>query len=156
MTEERPEEMEALERWHGTWEVTVQVDFSDGEVLLGTMTVAARPVAAGRGIHMDLKGTFGDSGDWEAQALWGYDAEGGRVQWFAVSSNGEVHHHTGVWKDEDTLELEWRGVVEGKEAVELAAFRWHSPSEVAAHFTLTVAGKLSHIVEGFWTRKGTS
>ncbi len=153
MTEERPREMRTLARWLGTWKASFQVAFSDGEILLGTMTVVATPMAAGQGIHMDQKGTFDDSGEWEGQSLWGYDADSSQVQWFAVSSNGEVHHHSGVWRDEDTLELQWQGVVDGEEAVELATFRWNSPTEVAVHFKLTIAGKLSHSVEGLWVRQ---
>ena len=153
MTAEQPEEREALLRWLGTWEAAYQVVFSDGEVHPGAMTVVATPMANGQGVHMDAKGTVTDLEDWEAHALWGYDAESGEVHWFAVSSMGEVHDHAGVWKDENTLALEWRGVEEGEAAVEHTTFRWNSPSEVAMETILTVGGKLSHTLKGTWTRQ---
>ncbi len=153
VTAEQPKEMEALRRWIGTWKADYLVRFPDGKVHEGTMTVLATPMAAGQGIHMDAKGEARGMEPWEAHALWGFDTESGEVHWFAVSSMGEVHDHVGVWKDEDTLELEWRGVEGSKKAVEHTTFHWKNPREVEMRTVNTMGGQQGHTIEGTWRKR---
>ncbi|MFQ5838597.1 MAG: hypothetical protein ACE5HJ_07420 [Thermoplasmata archaeon] len=154
MTTQQPKEMEALQRWIGAWEAEYTVAFPDGEVQAGTMTVIAAPMAAGQGVHMEAEGTITGMEPWEAHALWGFDSGSGKVHWFAVSSMGEVHDHEGVWKDDETLELEWRGLEEREEAIERTTFYWKSPNEVEMKTFNTVGGKPGHTIEGTWRKQG--
>ncbi len=153
MGEEQPKERRALQRWVGRWAVDYTLKLADGTEHPGTMAVEAAPMAKGQGVLMEAVGEVAALGPWEAHALWGFDAEGQEVHWFAVSSMGEVHDHAGRWTDEDTFELEWRGVEEGQEAVERTTFRWASRDEVAMETVVNVGGTLGHTISGTWRRE---
>lgn len=148
----KPKGMKALQRWVGSWDSRYTVTFADGNVRAGTMSVIAEPIAKGQGVWMRAKGSVVGIGPWEADALWGYDTEPGRVHWFAVSSMGEVHDHSGAWRDANTLDLAWHGMEEGKKALERTSFVWRSSAEVVMKTVFTVGGALGHTIEGTWKK----
>jgi hypothetical protein len=133
MSEERSqaEELENLvRRLKGNWKVNVTVSKSDGTTSNGKGKARAADLPERRGIRSSMKLNVDGGQRYFEENLWGFDPYTRKVHSYAVKSDGSVHDHVGEWNGDDSLELHWEGIYEGKPATEDFEYKFVSPKEI--------------------------
>lgn len=90
---------------------------------------------------------FSKEMDYRETDLFGYDAEAGKVHWYAVTNAGEVHDHVGTW-DGTTLNARYASQVGGKEMNESLALGIKGGNEMTFHGVTKVGGATASTVTG--------
>ena len=134
-------DLELLSRLVGDWTVDLAAKMPDGSSLRGKGTVRATELSLDRGIRTEIRLDAEGMGAYHEDDLWGFDQWEKKIHFYSITSTGAVHDHSGTWKDDETLELHWQGVYEGKPATEDAAMKWVSDSEIRVHEVDTSEGQ---------------
>jgi len=108
----QPKELEALKRLVGEWAIGIALKTSDGKLFSGCGVMTAKEAASGFGGSAELDIHIEGYYDYVEHDLWSFDRWTGKVHLFSVTSSGAVHDHVGVWKDDETLTLQWSGIYE--------------------------------------------
>jgi len=134
-------EIELLGRLVGDWTVYLNAKMPDGTALQGKGTVRASELSMDRGIRTELRLDAPGMGVYHEDDLWGFDQWEKKIHLYSITSTGAVHDHSGTWKDENTLELHWEGLYEGKPATEDVVFTWVADNEIRVHEVDTSEGQ---------------
>ena len=134
-------EVELLGRLVGDWSVDLTAKMPDGSLLHGKGTVRASELSMERGIRTELRLDAEGLGAYHEDDLWGYDQWEKKIHFYSITSTGAVHDHSGTWKNDNTLELHWQGLYEGKQATEDVVLTWARDNEIRVHEVDTSEGK---------------
>jgi len=102
-------ELKLLEQLIGEWIVGIAVKKSNSKVLSGCGTMTAKEMPAQQGINSEMDMHIEGLDDYVKNDLWSFDKVSGKMHLFSVTSQGDSHDHVGEWKDDKTLEFNWKG-----------------------------------------------
>ena len=154
MTEsvQKPKQAELLKQLLGDWSVGIALKTSDDKIVTGCgeMTAVEIPLA---GINSEINTHIEGYDDYYENDLWSFDQASGKVHLFGITSEGEAHDHVGNWKENDTLELTWRGDFEDQEIEERIIAKWISKDQIELQETNYVLGKVRFTINYVFKRK---
>ena len=123
------EPLEVMKGLIGDWDVDATIALTDGSSLEGSGTWTVREVSLGKGVHTVLRLQAGGR-PMEENDLWGYDPGDHKLHMLSVTSDGNVHDHSGSVDQDNVLHLRWEGVVDNEPAHEHISIEVYSPDEV--------------------------
>ena len=94
--------------------------------------------------------------DYLENDLWSFDQASGKMHLFSITSEGDAHDHIGDWKDDQTLELKWKGSYEKEDLEENIVLKWVSKDQIEIKETFSSKGKTKLVVDYVFKRKETS
>ncbi len=148
-------EKKLLEQLIGEWVVGIAMKTSDGKVLSGCGTMTAKETPSKLGINSEMNMHIEGYDDYVENDLWSFDQDSGRVHLFSVTSQGEAHDHVGNWKDDKTLEFNWKGFYEKEDLEEKITVNWLCKDQIEVKETDFSKGKLQLSVNYVFKRKET-
>jgi hypothetical protein len=157
MTEsvQTPRELELLKQLIGEWTVGIVLKTSDDKVVSGCGEMTAVEISQA-GINSEIETHIEGYDDYYENDLWNFDRLTGKVHLFGITSEGDAHDHVGNWKDEKTLELNWRGTFEDQELEEKIVAKWVSKDQIELKETNYSLGNLKYTINYVFKRKETS
>ncbi|MCW3996579.1 MAG: hypothetical protein NWE98_10600 [Candidatus Bathyarchaeota archaeon] len=150
---EQPKQLELLKQLIGEWNVGVAMKMENGTVLSGCGTMTAKEIASGFGVSTEIDLDLEGFGMYTELGLWSFDRWTGKVHLYSVTSSGAVHDHVGDWKDDKTIELQWTGIYEAKDAKEEVTIKWEGTDEIRVFETDYAEGKVNLTAEYVFRRK---
>ena len=126
---QQPKELELLKQLVGEWIVGIAMKTNDGKILSGCGEMNAVEIAQ-LGINSELNMHIEGYDDYLESDLWSFDRASGEVHLFSVTSQGEAHDHVGNWKDDRTLELNWKGTYEDEDLEEQITVKWLTKDQI--------------------------
>ena len=150
---QQPKELELLRQLIGEWAVGVAMKTSDGTVLSGCGTMSAKEMASQLGVNSEMNMHIEGYDDYVENDLWSFDRSTGKVHLFSVTSTGAVHDHTGNWKDDKTLELNWKGTYENEDSQERITVKWLTKDEIRTQEVDYSEGKTNLTADYIFKRK---
>ena len=126
---QQPKELELLKQLVGEWIVGIAMKTNDGKILSGCGEMTAVEIAQ-LGINSELNMHIEGYDDYLESDLWSFDRASGKVHLFSVTSQGEVHDHVGNWKDDRTLELNWKGNYGDQDLEEQIIVKWLTKDQI--------------------------
>jgi len=130
-TKTETQSLELLRQLIGEWSVGIAMKVSEDKIFSGCGEMTAVEVE-NSGINSEIDTHIEGYEDYFENDLWSIDPTTGKVHLYSMTSEGEAHDHIGEWKDENTLELKWRGTFEDQEQEEHILAKWVSKD----HFEL--------------------
>lgn len=150
-------ELELLKQLIGEWNVGIAMKVGDENEKVvsgcGEMTAVEIPNI---GINSEINTRVEGYDDFYENDLWSFDQQTGKIHVFSMTSEGDAHDHVGVWNDDKTLELHWRGTFEDQEMEEHIVARWASKDQLELKETNYSLGKLKFTTDYVFKRKETS
>jgi hypothetical protein len=122
MTQQTTKEMDLLRNLIGKWDVGIALRTTEGKVAAGCGDMSA--VETESGINSEINTHIEGYVDYYENDLWAVDAETGQIHLYSVNSEGESYDHIGRWRDDGTLELNWRGTFEDQDQEENVIAHW--------------------------------
>jgi len=116
MTQQQSKELKLLKQLIGDWSVGIAMKTSGGKIVFGCGEMTAVEIESG--INSEINTQIEGYEDYYENGIWSFDEAKGQVHLFSVTSDGEFRDHVGKWKDDTTLELNWRGTFEDQEQEE--------------------------------------
>ncbi len=116
-------QLELLRQLIGDWSVGIAMKVSEDKIVSGCGEMSAVEIEHS-GINSEINTHIEGYEDYFENDLWSTDAATGQVHLYSVTSEGEAHDHVGEWKDENTLELTWRGTFEDQDMEEHILAKW--------------------------------
>jgi hypothetical protein len=121
-----------LGQWKGSGTITMEGKTSPIELEL-----SCTEASAGWGVSCRAAGVDPAGVRHEETHLWGYSADGAKVHFFAVTTDGDTHDHAGTFT-EHGVELQYRGSMGGSPFVEsirldsagASSIRFHNDTKV--------------------------
>ncbi len=150
----QPKELELLKQLVGEWQVGIALKTQDGKTVAGCGEMTAVEVASG--INSEISTHIEGYEDYFENDLWSFDEAEGKVHLFSMTSEGETHDHVGVWRDNSTLELHWRGTYEDQEQEEEIVARWLDKNQIELRETNLAHGKPVLTTDYVFKRKQTN
>jgi hypothetical protein len=139
MTQQQSKELELLKQLIGEWSVGIAMKTSEDKVVAGCGEMSAVEIESG--INSEVNTHIEGYEDYYENDLWSFDPATGQVHLFSVTSDGEFHDHVGKWKDDSTLELNWRGTFEDQEQEEHILAKWVTKDQIELRETNYSQGK---------------
>ena len=143
MTQEsiqQPRELELLKQLIGEWSVGIAMKTSDEKVASGCGEMTAVELLD-LGVNSEINTHIEGYDDFYENDLWTFDRATGKVHVFSITSEGDAHDHIGTWRDDSTLELNWRGAFEDQEMEEKIVVKWLSKDQIELAETYYSLGK---------------
>ena len=137
----KAKEIGLLEKLIGEWNVDLVAKMPDGTSLQGSGIVRATKLSMDRGIRTEMKADVPGMGSYHEDDLWGFDQWENKIHFYSITSTGAVHDHSGTWKDDETLELHWKGLYEGKPSTEDVVVKLVGDKEIRVHEIDTSEGQ---------------
>lgn len=137
---EQSKELELLKQLVGEWSVGIAMKTADDKVVSGCGEMTAVEIQ-GSGINSEINTHIEGYEDYFENDLWSFDRATGKVHLFSVTSEGDSHDHVGNWKDDQTLELNWRGTYEDQDMEEKITARWVTKDQLELKETNYTQGK---------------
>jgi hypothetical protein len=135
-----PEQIHRLEAISGTFEG--EATMKEGKKSAnGKVRHVNSSISDGWGFLMDETVTMEDGSTYKAHNVVGYDAGGGKVHVFSVTTAGETHDHKGSWTTPTSVSVEYDGKWEGKPYVERATLTIDGPDSYNLVWKATLGGK---------------
>jgi hypothetical protein len=128
MTQQRSKELELLKQLIGDWSVGIAMKTPDGKIVSGCGEMNAAETESG--INSEVNTQIEGYEDYYENDIWSFDETKEQVHLFSVTSDGEFRDHIGKWKDDNTLELNWRGTFEDQEQEEHIIARWVTKDQI--------------------------
>lgn len=105
------------------------------------------------GVYVQLR-----AGGFQEYNLWGYDIDQHKLHMYSVAGGmavlREPRDYSGWWKNEKTLEVEWKGVeADGQPMYSRITFTWKSDKELSVTSVETLGGKPRYSIEGVFKKK---
>ncbi len=139
MTQQQSKELELLKQLIGEWSVGIALKTSEDKIVAGCGEMSAVEIESG--INSEINTHIEGYEDYYENDLWSFDPATGQVHLYSVTSEGEAHDHVGKWKDDKTLELNWRGTFEDQENEEHILARWVTKDQFELRETTYSYGK---------------
>ncbi len=149
---QQPKELELLKQLIGEWSVGIAMKTSEGKVVSGCGEMTAVEIQ-GSGINSEINTHIEGYDDYFENDLWSFDCDSSKVHLFSVTSEGDSHDHVGNWKDNSTLELNWRGTFEDQEMEEQITVRLVTKDQIELIETNYTKGKLLLTTDYVFKRK---
>jgi hypothetical protein len=146
-------ERELLKRLVGEWSVGIAMKTSNGKVLSGCGTMTAKELPSQLGVNSEIDMHIEGLADYFESDLWSFDQTTGKLHLFSLTSQGESHDHIGEWKDEKTLELNWKGQFENEDLEEKTIVTWISNDQIEVNETDYFKGEKNLNVTYVFKRK---
>lgn len=149
---EQPKGQLLLKQLIGEWTVGIAVKTSDGKIVsgCGDMTAAEIPNV---GVNSEIDTRIEGYEDYFENDLWSFDSATGKVHVFGITSEGDARDHVGVWKDDQMLELNWRGTFEDQELEEKILVKWFSKDQIDVRETSYSKGQLNLTTDYVFKKK---
>ena len=128
MSQQQSKELELLKRLIGDWSVGIAMKTPGGKIVFGCGEMTAAEIESG--INSEINTQIESYEDYYENGIWSFDETKGQVHLFSVTSDGEFRDHVGKWKDDTTLELNWRGKFEDQEQEEHIIARWVTKEQI--------------------------
>lgn len=154
MTEsvQTPKELEPIKQLIGEWSVGIALRTADGKVASGCGEMTAVTISS-FGINSEIDTHIEGYEDYYENDLWSFDQVTQKVHLFGITSEGEAHDHIGIWKDDKTLELKWRGTFEDQEMEEYITARWLTKDQIELKETSYSLGQERFTINYVFKRK---
>jgi hypothetical protein len=149
---EQPKESELLKQLIGEWAVGIAMKIADGKVISGCGEMTAVEIQ-GSGINSELNMHIEGYDDYFENDLWSFDRGTGKVHLFSVTSEGDSHDQVGDWKDDQTLELNWRGTYKDQYTEEQITANWVTKDQIELKETNYSKGKTLLTTDYVFKRK---
>ena len=149
---QQPKELELLKQLIGEWTVGIALKVNEDKIVSGCGEMSAVEIAD-IGVNSEINTRIEGYEDFYENDLWSFDRASGKVHLFSVTSEGESHDHMGTWKDDKTLELNWRGTFEDQELEEKIRVRWVSNDQIDLKETNLELGKIKFTTDYVFKRK---
>ncbi|MCP8315519.1 MAG: DUF1579 family protein [archaeon] len=136
-----PDEAKKLQIFVGDWKVkgTMTIE-GETKKVKGVWKVVS--VAAGWGVLGQLSMEIEGMGTFEQVAISGFDPGEKLVHLFMVSNMAVTRDRKGKWSDDNTLNLVYKGLQEGKNYKEQITVKFRSPKEFSIHDVETLDGQV--------------
>jgi hypothetical protein len=152
---QQPRELELLRQLIGEWSVGITMKTFDSKIVsgCGEMTAVEIPRV---GINSEINTHIEGYNDYFENDLWSFDRSTGKVHVFSVTSEGDAYDHVGFWKDDKTLELNWRGSFEDQELEEKILAKWLSKDQIEVKDISYSKGEMKLATDCVFKRKQVS
>jgi hypothetical protein len=150
-----PKELELLKQLVGEWSVGMALKTSDEKIVSGCGEMSAVEIS-NVGINSEINTHVEGYDDFYENDLWSFDRTSGKVHLFGITSEGDAHDHVGNWKEDGTLELNWRGTFEDQELEENITAKWVTKDQIELKETNYSLGKVRFTINYVFKRKETS
>ena len=149
----QPKGPEMLKRLVGKWSVGVALKTADGKVVSGCGEMDAKEIDST--INVEINTEIEGYEDYYENHLWSYDSASIEVHLFSVTSEGQTRDHEGMWVDDSTVELHWRGTFEDQDQEAHIVARWVSLDHIEMKQTNYSQGKPLLTTEYVFKRRET-
>jgi|WetSurMetagenome_2_1015567.scaffolds.fasta_scaffold62977_2 hypothetical protein len=149
---QQTKELELLKQLVGVWTVGIAMKTSDENLVSGCGDMIAVEIAD-LGVNSEIETQIEGYEDYYENDMWSFDRASGKVHLFAITSEGDARDHVGTWKDEETLELHWRGTFEDQELEELILVKWLSKDQFELKEIVFSFGKINLTTNYVFKRK---
>ena len=112
--------------------------------MIGEWTFTA--VAGGWGVRGAMRCEVEGLGSYEEDDLAGFDKETGKFHVYSITNSAAVHDHVGGWTDENTIEIAYEGLQDGKAYREIGVVRFMPDGAMHLESTDYVDGQLASII----------
>lgn len=146
-------EIGLLKQLVGEWLVGIALKTSNGEIVSGCGEMSAVEIESG--INSEINAHIEGDEDFYENNLWSVEEATGQVHLYSMISEGKAHDHVGKWKDDSTLELNWRGAFEDQEQEEHIIAKWVSKDHIELKETNYSHGKPLLTTDYVFKRKET-
>ncbi|MCW4000868.1 MAG: hypothetical protein NWE93_11570 [Candidatus Bathyarchaeota archaeon] len=133
MVQQQTTALERLRQLIGEWQVGIALRTAEGIAVAGCGEMSAVEVESG--INSEINTHIEGYEDYYENDLWTVDDVTGQVHLYSVTSDGEAHDHVGKWRDDLTLELNWRGTYEDQDREENVIARWANKDQIELKVT---------------------
>ena len=148
-------ELDLLSQLIGEWSVGIVIKMPYQKILSGCGTMTAKSLDSTLGVSSQIDLHVEDSDDYFEDDLWSFDKNSGKVHVFSLTSQGDVHDHTGNWVDPQNLTVKWTGKYEGKLASEETQLSWVSKDEIRIFETESLEDQTDVTIEYVLKRKAS-
>ncbi len=156
MTQQSPPQqtpiIEQLRQLVGEWTVGVAMKANNNQILSGCGEMTAVELGEA-GINSEMNMQIEGYDDYYENDLWSANPDTGEVHMFGITSEGDIHDHTGVFKDNQTLELFWRGTFEDQEHEEHVRLKWLNKDHFEVKEINKKYGETNLIIDYVFKRK---
>jgi hypothetical protein len=149
---QQPKELELLKQLIGEWAVGIVMKTPNGKVISGCGEMTATEIFQA-GINSEINAHLEGYEDYYENDLWSFDRPSGKVHLFSITSEGDNHDHVGSWKNDRTLELNWRGTFEDQELEEQIIIKWLSRDQIEVREINYSLNEISLITDYVFKRK---
>lgn len=149
---EQTKELERLRQLLGEWIVGIAIKNAEGKVVSGCGEMSAVEIE-GASINSEINTHIEGYEDYYENSLWSFDQAARQVHLYSITSEGEAHDHVGAWKDEATLELNWRGTFEDQDQQEQIIVKWISKNHIELKQTNYSKGQAALTTDYVFKRK---
>ncbi len=152
MAQNKPKELELIKQLVGEFAVVVAIKTAEGKNVFGRGTMTAKPTPERHGVTAELDIHLEGVEDYVEIELWGFDQATGKMHMFSITSKGEAHDHEGQWLNDKTLELHWKGYVEGEELEEKITVTWIDKNQIKVKETDFSKGNIKKQIDYVFRR----
>ena len=149
----QPKELELLKQLIGEWQVGIAMKTQDGKVASGCGEMTAVEITSG--INSEINMHIEGYNDYYENDLWTFDQATGKIHLYSITSEGKTHDHSGKWKDDSTLELNWKGTYEDQEQEEQITAKWLTKDQIEIKEINYTKGKTLLTTDYVFKRKET-
>lgn len=146
-----PAQVTKLQKLVGTWHGMAKVADAGKAPVEVAVDFQCRQASGGSGVSCDTRFAM-PGGDYLETDLFGWNAEDGKVHWYAVTNAGEVHDHAGNF-DGEKLTVHYAGTSGGKPITEDVTLEPRSGGEIAFDVVSRTGGAVSSTMNGKVTRR---
>lgn len=149
---QQPKELELLKQLIGEWAVSIAMKVDEEKIVSGCGEMTALEIRD-VGVNSEIDAHIEGYDDYYENYLWSFDRSTGKVHLFSVTSEGDVRDHVGNWKDNEILELYWRGTYEDQELEENIKAKWLTKDQIELQEIHSNLGKVILTVNYVFKRK---
>ena len=149
---QKPKALELLKQLIGEWTVGIALKVNEENVVSGCGEMSAVEIAD-LGVNSEIDTHIEGYDDYYENDLWSLDWATGKVHLFGMTSEGEAHDHVGIWTNENTLELYWRGTFEDQEMEEKITAKWVTKDQIELKEVNLELGKIRFTTNYVFKRK---
>ncbi|MGE0134013.1 MAG: hypothetical protein AB7L91_05280 [Dehalococcoidia bacterium] len=111
------------------------------------------PVAGGWGVRSHLEGQIEGLGAMLEDDLLGFDQETGLVHLYSLTNTGNVHDHTGPWREDGDIDLAYDGTQQGQPYHEEIELRCDGDRRFTVRAVERVGGEVTSVMLAALNRK---
>lgn len=147
-----PDGAKRLEWFIGEWTLggTLQMG-ADTFAISGDWSMTR--AAGGWGVRSVLRGQVEGLGAMLEDDLLGFDQESGLIHLYSLTNTGNVHDHTGPWRDDGGLDLVYEGTQQGQPYREEIELRRDGEGRFTVRAVEHVGGEVASVMLAELTRR---
>ena len=111
------------------------------------------PAAGGWGVRSELRGEIEGLGPMLEDDLLGFDQASGLIHLYSLTNTGNVHDHTGRWREDGGMDLVYEGTQQGQPYREEIELRRDGERRFTIRAVEHVAGELASMMLAELTRR---